>query len=348
MRIRFILPGDINTPTGGYRYDRAIVNEWRLKGHRVDLVSLPGSYPFPDTENKREALAIIAKAQPADVSIIDGLCGGAHPDLAKHICQAMPVVALIHHPLALENGLNDNQAASLEALEREGLRHTKAVVTTSPATSKTVHRFFDYPSDRIHTVLPGVERGEPVCFHTRQPLKILSVGSITKRKGHDLLLRALGQLKTLSWRLDIVGPQDFDPDFFQALQQITLEEEIAERVHFHGAVDEETLEGFYQSADIFALASRYEGYGMAYAEAIVRGLPVIATTAGAIPDTVPQVCGLLVPPDDVDALTEALDRILSDDTLRQKKHEGCLKAEPTFPTWQGSAMKFEALLRGLL
>jgi len=348
MRIRFILPGDINTPTGGYRYDRAILNEWRLKGHVVDLVSLPGPYPFQGVEDQHEALAILAKARPADISIIDGLCGGADPDLARHIHPITPVVALIHHPLALENGLSKNQAASLEALEREGLRYVKAVVTTSLATSKTVHQLFGYPENQIHTVLPGVERGKPVCFHTRQPLKIFSVGSITKRKGHDLLLRALGQLKTLSWRLDIVGPQDFDPDFFQALKQITLEEEIAERVHFHGAVDEETLEGFYQSADIFALASRYEGYGMAYAEAIVRGLPVIATTAGAIPDTVPQVCGLLVPPDDVGALTEALDRMLSDDALRQKKHEGCLEAEPDFPTWQGAAIKFEALLRGLL
>lgn len=348
MRIRFIIPGDIDTPTGGYRYDRAIILEWRMLGIEVDLICLPGGYPFPLGAQLETALSIIKQAQDADICVIDGLAGGCAPHLIAHCANDMPVVALIHHPLGLETGLSTDQSNALEQLEREGLAFVKAVATTSPATTKTVHKLFNYPKNQIHTFMPGVKRGGFVSFRTQRPLRLLSVGSITERKGHDVLIRALGRLRDLEWQLDIVGPKQFNPELFQKLQHIAMDENIAENVTFHGAVNADTLDALYQKADIFALASRYEGYGMAYAEAIVCGLPVIATTAGAIPDTVPESAGLLVPPDNIDALTHALRIMLSDDNFRQKKRTGALQAEPDFPTWPASATQFHSLLRTLL
>lgn len=347
MHIRFIIPGNIDTPTGGYRYDRAIIDEWRKFGLSVDLVSLPGDYPFASEADIQTALSIIEEADDADICVIDGLAGGCAPSLMQRCAKQMPVVALIHHPLALENGLAKDQAMMLEKLEREGLGFAKSVVTTSPATSKTVHQLFNYPVNNISAILPGVQRGAPAAFRTQRPLRLLSVGSITERKGHDVLLRALGTVHDLSWTLDIVGLQHLSPEIFSDLQKIAQQNAIVDRVTFHDAVDAQALEKLYHGADIFALASRYEGYGMAYAEAIVRGLPVIATTAGAIPDTVPESTGLLVPPDDIDALAVALRLILSDDDLRRDKHKGALKAEPDFPTWEKSAQEFHSLLRGL-
>lgn len=348
MRIRFIIPGDIDTPTGGYRYDRAIIREWRMLGIDVDLISLTGGYPFPEITEVETALSIIKQTQDADICVIDGLAGGCAPSLMAHCANTMPVVALIHHPLGLESGLSVDQSNALEKLERAGLAFVKAVATTSLATAKTVHQLFNYPRNQIHTFMPGVKRGGFVPFRTQRPLRLLSVGSITERKGHDVLIHALGRLRDLEWKLDIVGPEQFNPELFQKLQHITMDENIAENVTFHGAVNADTLDALYQQADIFALASRYEGYGMAYAEAIVRGLPVIATTAGAIPDTVPESAGLLVPPDDIDALTHALRIILGDDSFRQKKRMGALQAEPDFTTWSASATQFHSLLRTLL
>ena len=348
MRIRFIIPGDIDTPTGGYRYDRALIEEWRGLGLDVDLISLSGGYPFPLTSDIETAFSKIDHAQSADICVIDGLAGGCAPSLIVHCAKDMPLIALIHHPLALENGLAEAQSSSLEKSEREGLEFAKTVVTTSPATTKTVHQLFNYPQDKIHTIMPGVERHAPAPFRKRRPLRLLSVGSITKRKGHDVMLRALARLPDLAWTLDIVGPQHLDPDLFTDLQKIALSENIAERVRYHDAVDARELDRLYHDADIFALASRYEGYGMAYAEAIVRVLPVIATTAGAIPDTVPESTGLLVPPDDIEALANALRALLSDDDLRQEKRDGALKAEPDFPTWPASAAKFHDLMRTLI
>lgn len=347
MRIRFIIPGDIDTPTGGYRYDRAIIEEWRKLNLDVDLISLPGDYPFPSEKDIEAAFPILDAAFDADICVIDGLAGGCAPELIEHCAKQMPVVALIHHPLALENGLSDMQAKTLEEKEREGLAFTKAVATSSPTTKETVHSLFKYPADKIQSILPGMERDMPIPFRTQRPLRLLSVGSITPRKGYDVLLKALGRIKDLSWTLDIVGMQDLDPELFVELQHIAEGNTIRDKIQFHDSLDNAALDRLYQNADLFALASRYEGYGMAYAEAIVRGIPVIATKAGAIPDTVPESTGILVPADDVDAFAGALKALLSDDDLRRKKHEGAIKAEPDFPTWERSAAEFHAFLRAI-
>lgn len=348
MRIGFIIPGDIDTPTGGYRYDRAIIDEWRKAGLEVDLISLPGGYPFPCDKDRRIALSITDNLPDCDIFVVDGLAGGCFPQLLARIKDHKPVVALIHHPLALENGLNETQAARLKRLEQSGLDHVAAVITTSPATSKTVHTLFGFDQNRIFTVLPGVKRGAVISFRRAPPIRLLSVGSMTPRKGHDILLKALARLKTQPWVLDIVGATHFNPAYYETCKNLVQENSLEDRVVFHSDMSEEILDQFYTKSDIFVLASRYEGYGMVFAEAIVCGLPVIATRAGAIIDTVPESCGLLVPADNVEALCKALQKMMSDEMLRQQKHEGTLAARPDFPEWKQSANHFSNYLKALL
>lgn len=347
MHICFVIPGDIDTPTGGYRYDRRIIGEWRKAGLCVTLVSLLGSYPVPDNKARAEALTVIRALPACDMVIFDGLAGGCSPELLEVAAERHPVAALIHHPLALENGLTAEQSKSFKNLEGQGLSFVKAVFTTSEATSTTVHQLFGFQKEAIHAVLPGVERG-PLSLQpsldANSCLRFLSVGSITKRKGHDVLLSAFGGLKQYQWTLDIVGPCDFDPKLFESLKKQRDELGLSKRVSFLGALSDDDLNLAYLAADIFVLASRYEGYGMAYAEAIVRGLPVIATTAGAVPDTVPRSCGLLVPPDDESALRQAALDIMCTPALRAEMRAGAIAAEPGFPTWEKSARRFSDFL----
>ena len=207
---------------------------------------------------------------------------------------------------------------------------------------------FAFDKAAIHAVEPGVTRAAPIEFRDQPPLSILSVGSITERKGHDVLIKALALIKDAPWQLTIVGPQNFDPTHFSKLTDLCRELGLSDRITFLDGLSGKELSNEYAKADIFALASRYEGYGMAYAEAIVRGIPVIGTTAGAIPDTVPLDAGILVAADDVDAFSKALASLLNDPLLRHKKHLGALAVEPDFPTWSGSAKKFLEILERLL
>ncbi len=345
MRIVFVIPGDINLPTGGYRYDREIINTWKETGIDVELVSLDGSYPFPSDKQKKIAIEEITSFPKADIAVVDGLLGGASPEFLQELSNSMPVVSLLHHPLCLENGLEDKQANTLETSERQGLEFVSSVITTSETTTKTVADLFGFKSANIHTVLPGVNRTKICQGSKNETLNLLCIGSVIHRKGHSVLLKALAKLTHLNWHLDCYGSTSFDEPLFSKLKTMITENGLSGKVIFHGAVDDQQIEDAYAKADLFVLPSQYEGYGMVYAEAIVRGLPIIGTTAGAIPKTVPKGCGILVEPENEEMLKQALEKLITDQALRLQYKENTIKAEPNFPTWQGSAKQFARILR---
>ncbi|MEM9277845.1 MAG: glycosyltransferase family 4 protein [Pseudomonadota bacterium] len=345
MKILFIIPGDINLPTGGYRYDRAIIHELQALGHEVNLVSLTGNYPFPSEVEKQAAIELIEALPTAnDIAVIDGLAGGAHPELIRKLSKTLPVVALVHHPLCLENGLDEETARKLETSEAQGLEHVSSVITTSPETAKTVKGLFNVDAGKIHCVLPGVERGVLANPSSDENIHLLCVGSVIERKGHVFLVQALAGLLHLNWHLDCVGKTDFQPDYYANVKARVEQNNLASRITFHGTVDAIQLENHYKNAHMFVLPSLFEGYGMVYAEAIVRGLPVIGTTAGAIPDTVPQSCGMLVEPGNTDELATALDTMISNKEIRESYREACIASTNSFPTWEKSAAAFASVL----
>jgi len=347
MDIAFVIPGDINLPTGGYRYDREIIRALRQEGSDIKLISHEGTYPRPSTDDLARAIASVDAMDKADIAVVDGLLGGAAPNFMKKLSTRMPTVALIHHPLCLENGLDENVVQALEGSERKSLAFVDGIITTSPATTRTVSEIFSYPIEKISTVIPGVERGKRSIGNSGGTIKLLCTGSIIERKGHEYLISALASLKHLDWRLDCIGSTEFDKKLFEKLQAKVMNENLGDRIVFHGSVSQESMEQAYASADVFVLPSLYEGYGMVYAEAIVRGLPVIGTTAGAIPQTVPESCGILVEPAHMNDLADALAEMISNTTTRETFRKGAVTAEPYFPDWKSSARQFGDYLRRL-
>jgi glycosyltransferase involved in cell wall biosynthesis len=176
---------------------------------------------------------------------------------------------------------------------------------------------------------------------------LLSVGAVVPRKGFDVLIAALATLAELPWRLTIAGDLTRDPKEAAKLRSMLLQHRLAGRIEMPGAVSPAQLAQLYDNADLFVLASRFEGYGMAYAEALSHGLPVIGTTAGAIPDTVPQAAGLLVQAGDATALAGALRSAISDAGLRQRLSDAAFAAARTLPTWKQSGAIFAATLEKL-
>ena len=120
---------------------------------------------------------------------------------------------------------------------------------------------------------------------------------------------------------------------------------LADRVSLLGAVTSDQLAPLYASADLFVLPSRFEGYGMAYTEAIAHGVPVVGTTAGAIPDTVPASAGVLVAPDDIEALAAALQRLMENPADRERLAAGARAA--IFPSWPEQAALFARVLESV-
>ncbi len=175
-------------------------------------------------------------------------------------------------------------------------------------------------------------------------MRLLSVGAVVPRKGFDILIAALATLPDQPWRLTIAGDRGRDPKTAAQLDADITRSNLGNRVAVLGAVSPERLDELYAGADLFVLASRFEGYGMAYAEAIAHGLPVIGTTAGAIPDTVPAGAAVLVAPDDAAALAHALRKLIENSDERRQLALSARAAARQLPTWQDAAKIFSRTL----
>jgi glycosyltransferase involved in cell wall biosynthesis len=213
----------------------------------------------------------------------------------------------------------------------------QGVVVTSAATARLVAADYGVAAESITIAKPGSDPA-PLAPGSRDGIvQLLSVGAVVPRKGFDVLIAALAGLGDLPWRLTIAGDRTRDLNAAVRLDADIAAHALDDRVAVLGAVSPQHLAALYARADVFALASHFEGYGMAYAEAIAHGLPVIGTTGGAIPDTVPPDAGLLVPPGDVPALATALRRIIGDSDLRQRLTGGARAAALQLPSWRQSA-----------
>jgi glycosyltransferase involved in cell wall biosynthesis len=166
-------------------------------------------------------------------------------------------------------------------------------------------------------------------------------------KGYDVLIAAVARLADMPWQLTIAGDRTRHPATAARLDADIAAHGLGDRVVVRGAVPPAGITALYLASDVFVLASRFEGYGMALTEAIAHGLPVVATMVGAIPDTVPEGTGLLVPPNDVAALAQTLRRLIRDRAERRRLAINAHTAAAKLPSWQESARLFAGAIKTL-
>jgi glycosyltransferase involved in cell wall biosynthesis len=339
--VHFAYPGDLQAKTGGYGYDRQIISQLQKLGWQVNPVPLGSGFPFPDDETLRQAEEALCALGKDALVIVDGLAYGTFGPIASRLAAKLNLIALVHHPLASEGNMSAHQQISLMKSEREALAHAKTILVTSSATRQQLVSDYDVPVDRIVVAIPGTERGIRAKRSSEIP-QILSVGSLIPRKGHDVLIGALAKIADLAWECRIIGTRTMDIDYDAAIQKQIIDKELTDRIILAGQVDDTRSE--LAHADIFALASRYEGYGMVFAEALSHGLPIIACHAGSVPEVVPSDAGILVPADDPDAFADALRLVLKDKELSDQMAEAAFGHGKTLPEWAGTAKLIAAAL----
>jgi len=346
-RTAFAVPGDLATATGGYGYDRRIIAELQVLGWQIDVVSVGDGFPQPSDEQRAVALALLEALPQGIPVVVDGLALGALPEAAERIARRAPLVALVHHPLALEAGLSPADSRKLFESECKALAAARSVIVTSRATGKRLNADYDVPPERITVAPPGTDRAAPARGTPDGTLRLLSVAAIVPRKGFDALIAALASIAGLPWRLTIAGDLTRAPATAAKLEADIERHRLAGRVNLLGAVSPQQLATQYAAADVFVLASHFEGYGMAYAEAMAHGLPIIGTTGGATVDTVPATAGVLVEPGNVKALTRALRMVIENEEDRRRLARGALAAAADLPTWGSTARIFASALERL-
>jgi glycosyltransferase involved in cell wall biosynthesis len=342
--LHFLIPGDPSVPTGGYRYDRRIIEGLARSGRSVLLDRLDESFPQPTVSALQDAERCLAAIPDGALVVIDGLAFGLMGEIAAKHEGRLRLIALVHHPLALESGLTASRAEALRDAEARALACTRRVLATSAATATLLARDYAVPESKIRVVEPGVDAAPLAVGSRGLGLNLLCVAAPTHRKGHDILLRALAHLTDRPWRLECVGSLERSPMTVMALQRLSERLKLTERVHFTGAVDETRLADLYHRADLFVLPTRLEGYGMVLTEALARGLPLISTKTGPIPSIVPAEAGILVEPDDPTALRLALARVLDDPELHSRLAEGARAARDRLRPWEDATADFARAL----
>ncbi len=340
----FAIPGDITTLTGGYIYERRLLEGLRTHGHDVKHIELGDSFPAPTDAHMAHAVEALTKLPPDRALILDGLVYGSIETNGLAKVRA-PIVAMIHHPLALETGLDSATAEHLYKTERDNLALAAHVLVPSPHTANILTTDYAVPEAKITIAQPGTNRPTLPYAPTQPPL-ILSVGIQHPRKGHDILLRALAKLTHLDWRATIVG-SPHDPAHADILAQMRTDLSLTTRVTLAGRLPQADLDQLYAEATLFTLATRYEGYGIVFDEALARGLPIVTCATGAVPQTVPRDAGLLVPPDEPNALAEALAFVLTDENTRAAMTHAARRAGAALPSWSDTARTASAVLNAL-
>jgi glycosyltransferase involved in cell wall biosynthesis len=340
MHISLIVPAPFEQVSGGYGYDRRMVEELRARGDAVNVVELAGAFPLTDETARDAACAAWDRLAEATRPVIDGLALPAFAGMEDALA-ARGAVGLIHHPTALETGFAEAERESLRGMEQRLYRRLHRLIVTSEPTAERLVTGFGVDRARVAVVTPGTDdaprsmgSGGPAC-------EILSVGTLVPRKGHDLLLRSLARLFDLDWHLTIAGSPRRHPAYAESLVALTGELGIVPRVRFAGEVTGEALEALWRGSDLFALATWFEGYGMVVAEALKRGLPVAVCAGGAAAALVEPEAGVVCEPGDQVQLSKAMRRLIFSPSLRAEMGEVAWHLGQKLPHWQAQA----ALLR---
>lgn len=343
MTIAFIVPGALDQLTGGYLFDRRIVDGLRDAGRAVTVHELPGQFPEVDAATRRAAAAVLGGLPDGSAAVIDGLALPAFAECLIPEAARLKLVGFVHHPLALETGLAAEAGQRFAALEMRLLPRLRGVLCPSEITGWAMQEY-GVPRERIEITRPGTDKPAPPprrALH-EGPLRLLAVGTVTPRKGHLLLVEALAALDDRAWTLRCIGSLTRDPLTAAALERAIARHRLGDRVALEGEWPPDRIGIAYAEADAFVLPSHHEGYGMAFAEALAHGLPIVGTSAGAVPEVVPATASLLVPPGDRDALVAALRLLLDNADLRARLAAGAVAAGAALPDWPTAVRRWLA------
>jgi glycosyltransferase involved in cell wall biosynthesis len=354
MKIGFVIYGSLDTVSGGYLYDRKLVEYLRAQGDTVEIISLPWrNYASHLTDNfwfrlwnpearfwKIGQQAV--RFQNLDILIQDEL---NHPSLirANQGKHPYPVISLVHH-LRCSELRPQWQNDFYRVVEKKYLQSVNGFIFNSKTTERVVTGLVESSKPSIVAYPPtdrfgeAISETEVVKRAKDDKLRILFLGNVIKRKGLQTLLNALFILYPSSFILNVVGGLNAEPQYAEEMQKFVSVNELSSTVNFHGALDNDPLVEMYKQAHVMVVPSSYEGFGIVYLEGMGFGLPAIGTTAGAASEVITHgEDGYLIEPDDADALAKHLNELATNRELLLKLSLNAVKRYKSQPRWDETA-----------
>ncbi|TPQ23284.1 glycosyltransferase family 4 protein [Streptomyces sporangiiformans] len=349
--MHFVMPGGVDdptTPSGGNVYDARVSLDLHAFGWQVHKHAIEGSWPRPDADARAELARTLGEMADGTVVLLDGLVACAAPEIVISETERLRLVVLVHLPLGDETGLSPELAAELDALERHTLRAVPAIVATSEWAARRLVAHHGLAPDRVHVAAPGADIA-PVAPGTDGVSRLLCVAAVTPRKGQHRLVEALATLTDLPWSCVFVGGLGQDPEYVAELRALIAQHGLADRLHLAGPQAGAELDASYASADLMVLTSYAETYGMAVTEALARGIPVLATDVGGLPEAVGRapdggVPGILVPPENPAAIAAELRCWFGEPDVRRRLKAAARGRRAALDGWAATARSLAGVL----
>ncbi len=341
----FLVPGSLTALTGGSIYDRRMVDGLRALGWRVDVRELDSTFPEPTADALKGAAVALSTIADNEVVIVDGLVFGAIPDMLDTHGSRLNLVALVHMPLALEVGIDAALATRRRQTEVRALRLARAIVVTGRATIETLATI-GHGAPQPVLVEPGCDPAPLASGSGGRTPHLLCVAAVTRGKGHEGLLRAFAAIDAPA-TLTCVGSLTRDPKTADKVVRLMESQSLRDRVSFVGELTSDALAAEYDRADVFVLNTLRETYGMAVSEALARGLPVVSTRTGAIPELVGRDAGILVDVGDDTAFRAALGTIVSDAGKRARCRAAAIRARARLQPWSCAVQRLADILASM-
>ncbi len=345
--LTFAISADYARHTGGWVYDHRMARELEGLGWTVSYLTLPEGFPRPDRAQRDEAARLIAKLPDDSVLLVDQLVLGVLPEVARRESERLKLAMIVHHPLALEDLSDPGEVVAFRESEREALAHPALAIVPSKATARILIADYGVEEQRMVVAEPGTDLQPIAPSHEAGAMSLLTIGSVVPRKAHELLVEALAGLTDVAWRLTIVGDTDRHPAHVDLIRNLIGRHGLSDRATLTGGIEPKALEPLWQSATLYVASSHFEGYGMAIAEALSRGLPAVSTDAGAVGEWVDREAVRLVPAGNVAALRTALGEVLGDAHVRAHMRESAFRARSALPSWRSQAARIDQRLRAL-
>ncbi|MET9759140.1 glycosyltransferase family 4 protein [Streptomyces sp. NPDC006372] len=352
--VHFVLPGGVDdpaAPSGGNAYDRRVCLDLPGFGWQVTKHAVAGDWPRPGAAARTELARALSGLPDGSVVLLDGLVACGVPEIVVPEAERLRMAVLVHLPLGDETGLDPVVAAELDARERTVLRAVPAVIATSDWAVRRLVSHHGLPPERVHVAAPGADIA-PLAPGTDGVSRLLCVAAVTPRKGQHRLVEALATVTDLPWSCVCVGGLTQDPEYVAHLRSLIEKHGLENRLELAGPQSGAVLDASYAKADLMVLTSYAETYGMAVTEALARGIPVMATDVGGLPEAVGRapdggMPGILVPPENSAAIAAELRGWFGEADVRRRLKAAARSRRAALDGWATTAQSLAGVLRRL-
>jgi glycosyltransferase involved in cell wall biosynthesis len=352
--VHFVMPGGVDdpaAPSGGNAYDRRVSLDLPGFGWQVHKHAVAGEWPRPGAAARTDLARTLSELPDGTAVLLDGIVACGVPEIIVPEAERLGLAVLVHLPLGDETGLASAVAAELDAKERAVLRAVPAVIATSDWAVRRLVSHHGLAPDRVHVAAPGADIA-PLASGTDGVSRLLCVAAVTPRKGQHRLVEALAAAADLPWSCVCVGGLGHDPVYVDHLRGLIKKYGLQDRLHLAGPQAGAELDASYATADLMVLTSYAETYGMAVTEALARGIPVLATDVGGLPEAVGRapdggVPGILVPPEDPAALAAELRGWFGEADVRRRLKAAARGRRAALNGWATTARSLAGVLTRL-